>query len=242
MTGAGHLSSALLIKSRFKTVPFWSLLLASEAIELTWVFLNLNLIGLVPPLEITNINLPFLYIGDMKLIQQFVSHSLMGALLTGVLLAFFFKLWKKIDGIFIAIFLGVMSHWILDFIAHDKDLPIFISEASTKVGALLNFDASNPDLGFFTTAPILGFLFQSLYSFFCAFLFYKNFPSDDLKKKKKFWIFVIIINLTTLRTFIKGGMTWLMKSSTIFIVMVLVDIIINAILFYFAAKTLESEN
>ena len=75
MTAAGHLSTAFLIRSKFKEVPFWALLLASEAVELVWVILNLNLIALAEPLEITKINSPFQYIGDMILYQQIVSRN-----------------------------------------------------------------------------------------------------------------------------------------------------------------------
>lgn len=241
MTGAGHLSSAFLIKSKFKAVPFWALLLASEAIELTWVCLNLNFIKMNPPLEITDINLPFSYIGDMKLIQQFISHSFFGALATACILGLIFKFWKKIDGIFLAVFLGVIGHWCADFLAHDKDLPIFISIESIKVGAILNFDSSHPDLGFFTTAPILGFLFQSSFSILCAFLFLKTFPIQDSKKKTHFWILILLVNVLSCGVFLHGVMTKFIQSSTAFILVVFADIIVNAILLSIAARISEKE-
>jgi hypothetical protein len=234
MTAAGHLSCAFLVKTKFKEVPFWILLLSTEAIELVWVFLNLNPFRLQPPIEITKINEPFLFIGDMQLIQQFVSHSLLGAILIGILIGLLFKKFFPVKGIFIAIILATMSHWVLDLIVHDKDLPILISNDSIKVGALLNFDSSKPDLGFYTTAPILGFLFQFLFSFICIFLYLKNFPLE--KNKLKFWIITISLNLFVIGIFIKGIMGFMIQSAQIFIIFVLVDIIITALLYLYCSK------
>lgn len=242
MTAAGHLSSAFLIKSKFKEVPFWVLLLASEAVELVWVILNLNLISLSEPIEAMKINSPFLYIGDMILFQQIVSHSFFGAILIAITFALFFTVWKRISGIFLAVFLGVFGHWCLDLIVHDADLPIFISLASVKLGPLLNFDSSHPEQGFYTTAPIIGFCFQTLFSFFAAFVYLKSFPIADSKKKLKFWTLVALVNLSILGIFLKGAMTWLINSSKMMVIMVFVDILISGIMLYAAVKLVEPEN
>lgn len=241
MTAAGHLSTAFIIRSRFKEVPFWALLFASEAVELVWVILNLNLIALAPPLEITKINSPFQYIGDMILYQQIVSHSLVGAILIGLIVAAIFKIWKNTKGIFIAIFLGVIGHWVLDYLVHDADLPLFISIESIKIGPAFNFDSSHPELGLYATAPILGYCIQSLFSFGSAFLYLKSFPIEDVKRKRKFWTLVALVNLSILGIFIKGMMTWLIKTPTLFIIMVLVDILICGIILYIAARLGESK-
>ncbi len=242
MTAAGHLSSAFLIKSKFKEVPFWVLLLASEAVELVWVILNLNLIALPEPVEVMKINSPFLYIGDMILFQQIVSHSFLGAVLIALLFAFAFKLWKKSEGIFLAVFLGVFGHWCLDLIVHDADLPIFISLSSAKLGPLLNFDSTHPEQGFYTTAPIFGFCFQAFFSFLAAFIYLKSFPILDPKNKKKFWTLVALVNLSILGIFIKGVMTWLITSSKMMVIMVFVDILISGIMLYAATRLGEVEN
>jgi len=239
MTAAGHLSTAFLIRSRFKDVPFWILLLASEAIEIVWVVLNLNLLYLPIPIEITKVNNPFLYIGDMILFQQIVSHSLLGTIIIAVIVSYLFQVWRKTRGIFSAVFLCVIGHWCLDLIVHDADLPIFISVTSQKLGPLLNFDPLNPELGFYTTAPILGFCFQSLLSFLFAFVYFKSFPIQDLKKKYYFWILVFLVNLSIIGIFIKGVMTWIITSPTMMVIMVLVDIIASGILLYIAARISE---
>ncbi len=242
MTAVGHLSSAFLIKSKFKEVPFWTLLFASEAVELVWFILNLNLIGLNEPLEITKINLPFLYIGDMLLVQHIVSHSLMGAILIGLITSLILKFWVKSRGIFLAISLAVTGHWFLDLLVHDADLPVFISLDSVKLGPLFNFDSSHPDLGLSTTAPILGFLLQFAFSILSAFLFLRSFPIQDKKKKIKFWVLILLVNLSILGMFIKGNMTWLIKTPTIMVIMVLVDIITTGIMLYIAYRFTESNN
>lgn len=242
MTAAGHLSSAFLIKAKFKEVPFWILLLASEAVELIWVILNLNLIPFPEPIEIVKINSPFLYIGDMILFQQIVSHSLLGAILIALSLAFIFKISKRVNGIFLAVFLGVFGHWCLDLIVHDADLPIFISLSSVKLGPLLNFDSTHPEQGFYTTAPIFGFCFQTLFSFFASFTYLKAFPILDSKKKKKFWALVALVNLSILGIFIKGVMTWLITSSKMMVIMVFVDILISGIMLYAATRIGEQES
>ncbi|MBP9885238.1 MAG: hypothetical protein KBF93_03010 [Leptospiraceae bacterium] len=239
MTAAGHLSTAFLIRSRFKDVPFWILLLASETIEFVWVILNLNLFSFSLPLEITKVNLPFLYIGDMILFQQIVSHSLLGAILIALIVSYIFQVWKKTRGIFTAVFLGVIGHWCLDLIVHDADLPVFISVTSQKLGPVLNFDPLNPELGFYSTAPIWGFCFQSFLSLVFAFVYFRSFPIQDLKKKFYFWILIFLVNLSIIGIFIKGVMTWLITSPTMMVVMVLVDIIASGILLYIATRLSE---
>ena len=242
MTAAGHLSSAFIIKSKFKEIPFWILLLASEAVELVWVILNLNLISLSEPIEAMKINSPFQYIGDMILFQQIVSHSFVGALLIALIFALFFKVWKRINGIFLAVFLGVFGHWCLDLIVHDADLPVFISLSSLKLGPLLNFDSFHPEQGFYSTAPIFGFCFQTLFSFFAAFTYLKSFSIVDTRKKKKFWTLVALVNFSILGIFLKGVMTWLITSSKMMVIMVFVDILISGIMLYAAVRLVEPEN
>lgn len=236
MTAAGHLSTAFLIKSRFKEVPFWILLLASEAVEFVWVFFNLQIIPLPNPVEFSTINQPFLYIGDMILSQQIISHSLLGGVLIALSFALVFKVWKKTNGIFLAVFLAVFGHWCLDLIVHDADLPLFISVTSVKLGPLLNFDSANPKLGLYTTAPILGFCFQSILVFLSAFLYLKSFPIEDSKKKRNFWMLVGLVNFSIMGIFIKGVMTWLITSPRMMVIMVLVDILIGGILLFVAAR------
>ena len=240
MTAAGHLSCAFLVKAKFKEVPFWVLLLSTEAIELVWVFLNLNPFQFHPPIEITKINEPFLYIGDMLLIQQFISHSLFGAITIAIIIGLIFKKLIPANGVFLAVIFATLSHWVLDLLVHDKDLPIFISKNSIKIGALINFDSSKPDLGFYATAPLLGFLFQFIFSFICIIVYLKKFPLQN--SKIKFWTIITALNLFVIGIFLKGIMSFMIQSAKVFIIFVLVDIVITAFLYYYSYKFTDQKS
>ncbi|PNV74782.1 hypothetical protein [Leptospira inadai] len=237
MTGIGHLSSAFLLKSKFKETPLWIFLVAAEIVEIVWVFLNLNLIGFMPALEYMKIEIPFLYIGNMKLLSQQYSHSLVGGILIGILYFLTLKAFKMPFALrYITVAIPVSGHWLLDYLVHDHDLQIFPISNTIKVGPLYSFDLAAPELGISATLPLAGFGIQAFFSAVCAYYFLKNFQFSEATHKRNFIIGFIILNLLSLPIFIKGLMTFLIKSEIWMTIAVLFDMIFAGIVLLYLSK------
>ncbi|TGK12607.1 hypothetical protein EHO60_08340 [Leptospira fletcheri] len=238
MTGIGHLSSAFLLKSKFKETPIWILLIGAEVVELLWVLLNLNPFGFSPALEFMKIEIPFLYIGDMKLLSQQYSHSLFGGVAIGIVFFFLLKFFEKNWTLnYLPIALIVSGHWCLDFLVHDHDLQIFPLTGSMKVGPLYSFDLAAPELGISATIPLLGFSIQACFSLLCVYVFLRNFRFTNPGRKKVFLIGIVVLNLFALPIFIKGCMTFLIKSENWMAFMVLADMVFSGVLLFYLSKT-----
>ncbi|EQA45868.1 hypothetical protein LEP1GSC050_2626 [Leptospira broomii serovar Hurstbridge str. 5399] len=237
MTGIGHLSSAFILKCKFKETPLWILLVAAEIVEMVWVFLNLNPFGFSPALEYMKIEIPFLYIGNMKLLSQQYSHSLVGGMIIGILYFFILKTSKITSALrYIAIAIPVSGHWFLDYLVHDHDLQIFPISDTIKVGPLYSFNFSDPNLGISATVPMLGFGIQAFFSTVCAYYFLKNFQFSEVTRKRNFIIGFVILNLLSLPIFIKGLMTFLIRSEVWMAITVLSDMIFAGIVLLYLSK------
>ena len=143
----GHFGIALAAKPLIPAVPLWVLLVASEALDL----LSFGLINLgLEHMAVSQIDLQD---GLQTLVPGAVpwSHGLLASLVWSVLFAAIsyriLKNWKA--GLIVG--LVTFSHWILDFIVHSPDLPIFGSN-SPQLG-----------LGLWASGP--GFIFSIILEF-----------------------------------------------------------------------------
>lgn len=243
MTGIGHLSSALFVKSKFKDTPLWLLLIGTEVVELVWVILNLNPFGFSPPLEFMKVDLPFLYIGNMRLLSQQYSHSLVGGIIIGVLYFFLLKSFRIRTGLrYVAVALAVSSHWFLDFIVHDHDLKLLPLNEAPILGPFLSLDPANPELGISSAAPLLGFGIQAIFSAIGTYVFLGNFSFSSPKGKRNFILGIIILNLFSLPIFLKGFMTFLIQSEAWMAGLVFADMAFAAVLILYLAKSASATN
>ena len=140
----GHFGIALAARPLVSAVPLWALLVASEALDLlSFGFISLGL----ERMAVSEINLQD---GIQTLVPGSVpwSHGLFASLVWSVLFAavsyLILKNWKA--GVIIG--LVTFSHWILDFMVHSPDLPVFGSN-SPQLG-----------LGLWTSGP--GFIISIL--------------------------------------------------------------------------------
>ncbi|TGJ98734.1 hypothetical protein EHQ53_11995 [Leptospira langatensis] len=238
MTGIGHLSSAFLVKSKFKDVPLWILLISTEVVELVWIVLNLNPFGFSPPLEFMKIELPFLYIGNMKLLSQQYSHSLVGGILIGIVFFFLLKSLKVSSATrYIAVALAASGHWFLDLLVHDHDLKLLPLSSAPIIGPIVSLDPSNPELGISAAAPLLGFAIQAILSAIGAYVFTKNFEFPAEHGKRNFIIGIIVLNLFSLPIFVKGMMTLVIRSEAWMAGIVFADMLFAAIVILYLSKT-----
>jgi membrane-bound metal-dependent hydrolase YbcI (DUF457 family) len=115
----GHYAVALAAKPAARRAPLWALVLAVQWPDLLWPVLLLT--G-VEQVRIDPGNTAFT---PLDFLHYPVSHSLAMDLLWGSLLGAFF-LWRlKDDRAAVVLGASVVSHWVLDWITHRPDMPLW---------------------------------------------------------------------------------------------------------------------
>jgi hypothetical protein len=127
---AGHFGFAAAVKAKAPVTPLWTLMLASQWLDVVFVFLYLaGIEGLQPIAGAAD------GAYGAVIIHADYTHSLVGAallsVLFGALAAIRYGLWS---GSVLA--LVAMSHWVLDLIVHRADMPVLPggSGSMTRLG------------------------------------------------------------------------------------------------------------
>lgn len=132
----GHYAPAFMIKALDKKVPLWGLFIAVQVADIIWA--TLILLGI----EKAGINTEALH-SPLVLSYMPYSHGLLSAIcysLAGVGLLLLFPYFRKNKQTAWLLGLAIFSHWIIDFISHRPDLPVYGN--SMKVGlGLWNYPA-----------------------------------------------------------------------------------------------------
>lgn len=124
----GHFGVGFAAKKVIPKTSLGTLLLASQFVDLLWpLFLILGI-------EKVSIDPGNTLVTPLNFIYYPFSHSLIGTLVWAILFGAVYYFIKK--DLRTSIWLGilVLSHWILDFITHRPDLPLFIGSNSPLVG------------------------------------------------------------------------------------------------------------
>lgn len=117
---AGHFGIAAAVKATQPRLPLWSLIVATQLLDI--LFIPLNLAGV----ERTDTSIGTGY-GE-TIFHADYTHSLVGALLIAVVAGFAARrAWGAKGGYAIASV--VFSHWLLDLIVHRADMPILPGNA-----------------------------------------------------------------------------------------------------------------
>ena len=114
---AGHFGLAAAVKSRQPQVPLWSLMLATQLLDVVFLVLYFAGIETFRPLEGTNGGY-----GNLTFSADY-SHSLVGSLiisLVAMLVTWVF--WGRLNGLVIGAM--VFSHWLIDVVVHHADMAI----------------------------------------------------------------------------------------------------------------------
>lgn len=124
---AGHFGLAAAVKSRQPLLPLWSLMLATQLLDI--LFVPLLVLGVESIEELPGKSLgPASY--GAALIHAEYTHSLVGALtiamVAGIVVS---RWWGRRAGLVIGAV--VFSHWLLDLLVHRADLPILPGNAGT---------------------------------------------------------------------------------------------------------------
>jgi hypothetical protein len=127
----GHYSVAFAIKSDENRIPLWVLFIAVQFLDYIWA--TLVLLGI----EKLRVIKGFTAGSMLDSYYHPYSHSLVAALIWSALAALVYKkFWraKASNGAALLVGVAVFSHWILDFIAHPRDLAIYDNKWKVGLG------------------------------------------------------------------------------------------------------------
>jgi hypothetical protein len=124
----GHYSVSFAARARGFAIPLWVLFIAVQLLDVVWaplVLLGVEKVRIVPGITASN---------ALDLYYMPYTHSLVAAILWSVAAAVAYRLAVPNAGRTapFVIAAAVFSHWVLDFIVHRPDLPIYDDVA--KVG------------------------------------------------------------------------------------------------------------
>jgi len=124
----GHYGVSFAAKRSAPRVPLWVLFIAVQLLDVIWaplVLLGIEKLSIVP--GITASNALFLY-------YMPYTHSLVAAVLwsAGAFIVYRFLAGREREREALVVAIAVFSHWILDFLVHRPDLPLY--DNTSKVG------------------------------------------------------------------------------------------------------------
>jgi len=124
----GHYGVSFAAKKADPTVPLWVLFVAVQLLDVAWapfVLLGIEKVRIVPGITASN---------PLDLYYMPYTHSLVAALLWSVAALVVYRLAAGGSGAKAGLIVAaaVFSHWVLDFIVHRPDLPLY--DDSAKVG------------------------------------------------------------------------------------------------------------
>ncbi len=124
----GHYGVSFAAKKGDDSIPLWVLFLAVQLLDVVWaplVLLGVEKVRIVPGFTATN---------PLDLYFMPYTHSLVAALLWSAAAAATYRLLGRSSRLRASLLVGVavFSHWVLDFVVHRPDLPLF--DDSAKIG------------------------------------------------------------------------------------------------------------
>jgi hypothetical protein len=132
----GHYGPSFAIKAIRPAIPLWLLFVAVQLVDVAWavlVLLGIEKVRIVPGITASN---------PLDLYYMPYTHSLAAAVLWAVAAIVFCKSLRGVGNWSAAAWIGaaVFSHWVLDWLVHKPDLPLY--DDTMKVGlGLWNYPA-----------------------------------------------------------------------------------------------------
>jgi membrane-bound metal-dependent hydrolase YbcI (DUF457 family) len=150
MFAIDHAATALLIKRRFPSVPMAPILISGQAMELAWV--ALNYLGV----ERTTTASTVRSVADIHLAYMPYSHSVGTAFVASLAAWLVIEKGFRRASLGRAVGIGIVSHLILDLLTHGRDIVLWPSLSSPKLG-----------LGLYEAAPFAAFIVELIYGTLC---------------------------------------------------------------------------
>lgn len=126
----GHYGVSFAAKSVDRSIPLWVLFIAVQLLDVIWaplVLLGIEKVRIVSGITASN-PLDLYYMPYTHGLLAAITWSCLGALAYG----FFFRPASSRSSVIVG--LAVFSHWILDFIVHRPDLPLYDNSAKVGLG------------------------------------------------------------------------------------------------------------
>src|SRR5260370_10309076 len=141
----GHYGVSFAAKGRDKNIPLWVLFIAVQLLDAAWaalVLLGIEKVRIVPGITATN---------PLDLYYMPYTHGLLAAILwsAGAGALYLFLARTRTTSAFI-VAAAVFCHWILAFVVHRPDLPLYDDAAKVGLGLW-----NHPALAFCTEAAAL---------------------------------------------------------------------------------------
>ena len=125
----GHYGVAFVTKKADASIPLWVLFLAVQWLDVIWaplVLLGIERVRIVPGFTATN---------PLDLYYMPYTHSLVAAILWSAAAALVYGAVRPANTrTRLLVGLAVFSHWVLDFIVHVPDLPLYDNRAKVGLG------------------------------------------------------------------------------------------------------------
>ena len=126
----GHYGVSFAAKKGAPSVPLWVLFIAVQLLDVAWapfVLLGIEKVRIVPGITASN---------PLDLYYMPYTHSLIGAILwsVGAFALYRVAVPRSSKAAAFLVALAVFSHWILDFIVHRPDLPLYDNAAKVGLG------------------------------------------------------------------------------------------------------------
>jgi len=142
----GHYGVSFAAQRMNRHIPLWVLFIAVQLLDVFWapfILLGIEKVRIVPGITASN---------PLDLYYMPYTHSLLAAVVWSVAGYGLYRLWRRPPGAGGATLVGfaVFSHWILDFVVHRPDLPLY--DDTVKVGLGL---WNQPALAFGLEATLL---------------------------------------------------------------------------------------
>ena len=126
----GHYGISFAAKKSAPTVPLWVLFIAVQLLDIAWapfVLLGIEKVRIVPGITASN---------PLDLYYMPYTHSLIAAILwsVGALALYRVAMPRSPKSAASIVGVAVFSHWVLDFIVHRPDLPLYDNVAKVGLG------------------------------------------------------------------------------------------------------------
>jgi hypothetical protein len=126
----GHYGVSYVAKRIDDSIPLWVLFVAVQLVDILWaplVLLGVEKVRIVPGFTATN---------PLDLYYMPYTHSLVAALLWSAVAIVAYRLLAHRSGLGGSLLVGlaVLSHWVLDFVVHRPDLPLYDNAAKVGLG------------------------------------------------------------------------------------------------------------
>jgi membrane-bound metal-dependent hydrolase YbcI (DUF457 family) len=127
----GHYGVSFAAKRVAPAIPLWALFVAVQLLDVLWaplILLGIEKVRIVPGITASN---------PLDLYYMPYTHSLLAALLwsAGTLLVYrLFAKQGRVGQAALVVALAVFSHWILDFLVHRPNLPLYDNTAKVGLG------------------------------------------------------------------------------------------------------------